>query len=122
MKAPLQSKNNQTERKRTPYLLSGVLALAFTGLGLSMPSCPGQEAMQKQIDGLTKQNGDIIKKLQTVDAPVKAAATELAQMKELLQQTTTALQAQAERIAKLEAAVTTLQTQAAASSRGGRRR
>ena len=34
----------------TSIPLSLVLGTAFLGLGLSMPSCPGQQAMQDQID------------------------------------------------------------------------
>ena len=28
-------------------------------MGMSMPSCPGQQAMQQQIDTLTPQNADL---------------------------------------------------------------
>jgi septal ring factor EnvC (AmiA/AmiB activator) len=78
---------------------------AFLAMGISMPSCPGQQAMQQQIDGLNTKNGELTKKMQTMDNQLKGMAGEMGQMKELLAQVSNTVLAQKTAIEQLEAAM-----------------
>lgn len=66
----------------------------MVGMGMSMPSCPGQQAMQQQIDTLQTAQTDLQKKLQAMDAQLKAQSATNDQVKTLLEQMTGAIQAQ----------------------------
>jgi hypothetical protein len=48
------------------------MGAAVAGLGVSMPSCPGQKALQQQVDTLQASNVAMDKKLNAMDAQVKA--------------------------------------------------
>jgi peptidoglycan hydrolase CwlO-like protein len=60
------------------------LVVAFAGMGIAMPQCPGQQALQQQVDTLQTSNSDLTKKLQAVDSQVKALNDEMNQVKQLL--------------------------------------
>ncbi len=62
-----------------------VLSASTLGLGLSMPACPGQQAMQQQLDNLEKRETSVATRLQGIDAQVKAATAEVAKMGPALQ-------------------------------------
>src|ERR1700761_9582964 len=89
-------------------------AIAVLGMGISMPSCPGQQAMQDKIDALEKSNGELRKMIMTDDGAMKATVADTATVKTELIQMNQELQAQATRIGALEASVTDLKNKAAA--------
>jgi septal ring factor EnvC (AmiA/AmiB activator) len=70
-------------------LLSSVLFM-----GIAMPSCPAQQAMQQQIDTLQTSNVDTAKKLKQLQTDLTSLSTEMAQVKQLLPQMTSVIQAQ----------------------------
>ncbi|MGK5087381.1 hypothetical protein WDW86_07465 [Bdellovibrionota bacterium FG-2] len=82
-----------------------ILAIALTGMGIAMPSCPGQQALQQQVDKLTTQNADTTKRIQALDEHVKTLNGEMAQAKQLLLQITNVIQAQKTTIEQLEASM-----------------
>jgi septal ring factor EnvC (AmiA/AmiB activator) len=90
-------KNNQ--------LKWAVLSLSAVSLGIAMPSCPGQEAMQQQMTTLQNSNQDLHKKLNAMSTQVTTMNNEVNQMKQLLPQVTNVLQAQKAAIDQLDAAV-----------------
>ena len=45
-----------------------VTAGAFLGMGIAMPSCPGQQAMQQQIDTLQTKTIELTQKISKVDS------------------------------------------------------
>lgn len=62
-----------------------VLSASTLGLGLSMPACPGQQAMQQQLDNLEKRETAVATRIQGIDTQVKAATAEVAKMGPALQ-------------------------------------
>lgn len=101
---------------------SFVLGAAFLGLGLSVPSCPGQQAMQQQIDILQQSNADLAKKFQALDSKVSALSSDFGQGKMAMDQAAKAVASQTDAIAKLQSAITDLQSRAAPAKGGKRRR
>jgi uncharacterized protein YoxC len=93
-----------------------IIALAGAALtmGMSMPSCPGQQAMQQQLDALQQSNDITTKRIQSLDAQNKAMVQELTQDKQLLEQLATAIQTQKNAIDQLNTAVKTLDTKVTA--------
>ena len=61
-----------------------VFAASFAGMGIAMPSCPGQQAMQQQIDTLTNTNLDVNKKLRTMQGQITGLSNDMNQVKQLL--------------------------------------
>jgi len=96
-----------------------VFAIAVVGMGISMPSCPGQDAMQKQIDSLTQSNADLKRQVAAMDTTVKSTATDMGQAKQLLEQMTNAIQAQKTSVMNLETSIKDVQTQMTAIQAAG---
>ncbi len=71
-----------------------VLGMAVIGLGFAMPSCPGQEAMQQQINSVQTVNQELVKKIQTVTNQVNSLNSEINQMKQYMVQSTNVFAAQ----------------------------
>ncbi len=86
-----------------------VLAVAFLGMGFTMPSCPGQKEMQQEIDLLRTAHTDLSKKLQTVTDQMTALNADMAQVKQLLPQITNVIEAQKGTFDRLEASIKELQ-------------
>ena len=93
-----------------------ILASAFLGMGMSMPSCPGQQAMQQQVDSLKTSNADLTKQVQAMDKHVKQLETDLTQVKELLQPMGSAIGAQKAAMDQLDSNMKELQTKLTSSS------
>jgi septal ring factor EnvC (AmiA/AmiB activator) len=77
---------------------------AFLGMGFAMPSCPGQQAMQQQIDALTTTNAALTKKVQELDSQVKTLNTDMNSAKEIFNQLNNAIQAQKTALEQLDTA------------------
>src|SRR5688572_12627092 len=105
------------KKKHVTWLLVGA---ACMGLGISMPSCPGQQAMQQQIDSLQTTNMDLSKKVQALTTQVQTLNSDISQVKTLLPQMTNVISGQKGALDKLENDVKTLQSKMA--SKGGKRR
>lgn len=82
-----------------------VFSTAFLGMGLSMPSCPGQQAMQQQIDALQTANAEMSKKIQTLTTQVESVNADMTQVKQVLPQMTNVIQAQKGALDQLDASV-----------------
>ena len=82
-----------------------VLGLSVAGMGMAMPSCPGQQAMQQQIDTLQTSNTDLQKKVTALTKEVATLTAEMNQAKELLPKMSTVVQAQREALEKLKNSV-----------------
>ena len=63
-----------------------IFTAAFVGMGMSLPSCPGDKAMQQQIDMLQQSNTDMTRKLQNLDAELKATSGDVIGAKSLINQ------------------------------------
>jgi peptidoglycan hydrolase CwlO-like protein len=93
-----------------------VFLLASLGMGITMPSCPGQEAMQQQIDSLTAKNADLTKKVAAMSATVDTSNKELNDIKQLLGQLGPALDAQKTYITSLSTQIQDVQAKLAAQA------
>ncbi|MBI2711376.1 MAG: hypothetical protein HYX41_00740 [Bdellovibrio sp.] len=82
-----------------------VLSLSVIGMGMAMPSCPGQQAMQQQIEALQTSNTDMQKKVSALSKDVATLQAEMNQAKELIPQMTNVIQAQKAAMEQLEATV-----------------
>lgn len=102
------------------------MATAMFGLGLSMPSCPGQQALQDQIDNLKTSQDLMNKKVQNIDASIKTMTKDSSDMKVLVSQMGNTVLAQKKAIEDLDAAFKDAQAKAAAakssSKKSGKRR
>lgn len=86
------------------------LGAAVAGMGIAMPSCPGQQAMQQQIDALQAKNAEMAKHIQNLDNQVKADSNDMGQVKTLLSQVSNTVLAQKQAQDALEAQVKELTT------------
>jgi len=90
-----------------------VFVSAFICMGMSLPSCPGDKAMQQQIDGLTQSNADMTRKLQMLDSQNKSLASDMQTQKQVLTQLASTAAAQKEAIDNLYTSVKQLQSRPA---------
>ena len=100
-------------------LLSMTLATGFLAMGMSMPSCPGQQAMQQQIDALTQKSGEADKKLQALITNAQNTTKEVNDLKSSLATVTQTVIAQKQ---QLEAMDVQLKEVAAKAASGGKKR
>ena len=85
--------------------LAVALVAAFMFLGISMPSCPGQQAMQQQLDQLQAKNAEQAKTVQKLDSQLKAMSSDMTQVKTLLVQVTNTVLAHKQSIEQIETAM-----------------
>lgn len=83
----------------------GLGCLGIFTMGISMPSCPGQQALQQQVDTLQTAQTDATRKIQNLETQVKTLNHELTQVKGLLEQVPTTIQAQREALDSLNKSV-----------------
>jgi septal ring factor EnvC (AmiA/AmiB activator) len=92
-----------------------MIPASFAAMGLGMPSCPGQQAMQQQIEMLQTANTDLSKKVQAHSQQLTNLNNDMNQVKQILPQVTNLLTSQKTALDQLEQAVKELQ---AKSSKG----
>jgi septal ring factor EnvC (AmiA/AmiB activator) len=102
------------------YFTWTLMGAAFLGLGIAMPSCPGQQAMQQQLDALQNANMDLSKKVQALTTQNHTMSNDINQMKTLLPQMTNVISSQKIALDKLDADLKALQ--ARIPNKGGKRR
>jgi uncharacterized protein HemX len=89
------------------------LIASCTGMGMAMPSCPGQQAMQQQIDTVQASNVELAKKVQAQNAQITTLHNDMVQVKQLLPQMSNVIQAQKGSIDQLDASVKELKLKTA---------
>jgi len=104
-----------------------VMGAAVMGMGISMPSCPGQQAMQQQVEALQAQNSELTRKVQDLESGVKNLNNNVIEITKILQQTGANIDAQSKLIQNLTTDISALQAAKAApkpapKSPGGKRR
>ena len=100
---------------RKQIIQSIVIVATFATMGMSLPSCPGDKAMQQQIDSLTQSNADMTRKLQMLDSQNKSVAGDLQTQKQVLTQLASTAAAQKEAIDNLYTSVKQLQARPVAA-------
>ena len=90
--------------------IAPILGSSFLMMGLSMPSCPGQQALQQQVDALKTSETDMKNRLSATEASVKAMKEDLDQSKALVAQLSKTVVDQTSTLEKLDEAVKALST------------
>lgn len=98
MKTPIQIRN------------LGVLIAITASLSMGLLGCPGDQAIQQQIEASNTKITELQKHNQELDTQVKAMAAEAAQVKQLITQVSQEVLAHKEQIDQLNQAVTLLKT------------
>lgn len=94
-------------RKSVRWLpIAGMLALT---LAMTMPSCPGQQAMQQQIDALQSSNNRLNSQLMSMDSQLRAISADNANLKQAMQGMAQAVDGQKATIDQLSGAMKDLQ-------------
>ncbi len=105
--------------KKQSKLLTLSLSFLTIGLmGIAMPSCPGQQAMQTQIDALTQKATETDRKLQSLNGQIQGLSKELAEQKGINGNLSEAVLAQKESLKKFEEDLKTVTTAMSAKSSG----
>lgn len=93
-----------------------VLTGACLTMAMTMPSCPGQQAMQQQIDTLQTSQQDVAAKVRGLEGQVKASAAGTEDQKKMMAEMGAAIAAQKTAIDNLNAAVQQLDAKIASLS------
>ncbi len=93
------------------------VACAFLGMGIAMPSCPGQEEMKQQIEALNTQNQANLKTIQNLNGQISTLNHDMGEVKTLLAQVSNTVLAQKASIEQLEAAAKVAAARPAAPAR-----
>jgi septal ring factor EnvC (AmiA/AmiB activator) len=81
-----------------------VIGASFLMMGLSMPSCPGQQAMQQQVDALKASETEMKNRIAGLEGQIKSLRDEAEQTKGLMAQLGTGLTEQGKAIEEMKAA------------------
>jgi len=82
-----------------------VLSLSVLGMGMGMPSCPGQQEAKEKMDALHAANTELSKKVHDLGTQVNTLNQDMQQVKQLLPQMTNVIQAQKGALDELNTAV-----------------
>ncbi|MEN9722360.1 MAG: hypothetical protein RJB38_346 [Pseudomonadota bacterium] len=97
----------------TRNVFGTIVGIAFLTMGLSMPSCPGQQAMQQQIDALSSSEKAMTNKIGALEGQIKSLKDDLEQTKTMLGQISKTAMDQTSTLERLDESVKALQTKAA---------
>lgn len=96
--------------------ISMIAATAVLTMGLSVPSCPGQQAMQQQIDSIQTKEAENTRKVQALENQIKTLSNDMIQVKTLLAQVSNTVLAQKQAIDQMDQAMKAQQAAAAAAA------
>lgn len=97
-------------RLKLPGIFRIHTAFALLALSAGLTGCPGDQAVQQQIEASNAKIAELTKQNQALDAQVKAMATEAAQVKQLITQVSQEVLAHKDQIDQLNGAVTQLKS------------
>jgi len=97
--------------------LGAVLGTTVILMGMNMPSCPGQQAMQKQIDDLTSKMTVVEKGSSGQNGKLTGLEKEVTELKNSLGEVAEVLKTHKATIEQLQAQIQELSTRSAAGSK-----
>lgn len=103
-----------TFRMMSKKFVAPVIGASFLMLGLSMPSCPGQQAMQQQVDALKASETEMKSRISGLEGQIKSLRDEAEQNKGLMAQLSTGIAEQGKAIEEMKAAAAAAQSKPAA--------
>jgi predicted nucleic acid-binding Zn-ribbon protein len=83
--------------------VSPVIGASFLMMGLSMPSCPGQQAMQQQVDALKAGETEMKNRIAGLERQIQALRDEAEQNKGLMAQLSTGVAEHGKAIEEIQA-------------------
>jgi len=98
-----------------------IAATAVLGLGFTMPSCPGQQAMQQQVDALQTKVNEDAGKIEALSTQVATMNQQLTEARNLLCTVSQTVLGQKDQIMALEEGLKEAQSKLS-SGKGARRR
>lgn len=87
-------------------------------MGLSMPSCPGQQEMQQSVEALKASETEMKVKLTSAENSIKGLKDDVTQMKTLVAQVSNTVLEQKAAIEKLEGDIKALQSSKGPAAKG----
>lgn len=97
-----------------------ILGAAVAGMGLGMPSCPGQQAMQEQVDKVQKENVTMNRSIVQMRESVTAVSGDMAQTKTLLAAMADSIKGSEAKLQELTLKVTSLEAKMAEGATKGK--
>jgi peptidoglycan hydrolase CwlO-like protein len=110
------SLRNDSVVMKNKKIFVAVLTGACLAMAMTMPSCPGQQAMQQQIDALQSSQQDMANKVRGLETQVKGANAGADEQKKIIADLTTAVAAQKTAIDNMNASIQQLDTKIATLS------
>jgi len=99
-----------------------LLAGASLAMGMTLPSCPGQQALQTQIDSIQAKQVDAQRKIQALEGKTQGFGADIADAKQNAQKAEDLVGIQGKKIEELEGIVRDLQTKSSAPAKKSRRK
>jgi septal ring factor EnvC (AmiA/AmiB activator) len=93
-----------------------VCSAAFVAMGMGMPQCPGEKAMQQQVDAMQTSQQTMTTKLTLMDTQLKTVNSDATQTKQILSQLAQAIQAQKDALDREDVAIKDIQAKMTASA------
>jgi archaellum component FlaC len=90
------------------------IGAAAVGMGIAMPQCPGQQAMQQQLDAVQASSTDAGKKIQAMNTQVGSLNNDMNQVKQLLAGMANTIQESKGQLMQLDSTVKDLQAKVTA--------
>lgn len=84
---------------------SMIVAFAVFAMGAGLPGCPGNKALEEQVEQLQTKNADSIKKMGSIENQLKMMNAEAAQVKQQMPQVLEQMNVLKGRLDQLEAQV-----------------
>lgn len=94
---------------RRLVLSTSLSALLIVGMGVSLPSCPGQQAMQQQLDTLQNSLNEESRKVQQLNQQVSALTNDMGKMRDAMTQAQQLLQTHEGQVQQLTESVKIIQ-------------
>src|SRR3954471_16046281 len=88
---PIQNKQRFRFFPTRALPLAGTLLLT---MAMTMPSCPGQQALQQQVDNLQASNVKLAQQVASLDSQLKALSAENTRLNQLVERTAQVVEAQ----------------------------
>lgn len=90
---------------RKSFKTTIIITVAVFAMGAGLPGCPGNKAVEEQVEQLQTKNADAIKKIGSIENQLKMMTAETAQLKQQMPQALEQLNVLKGRLDQLEAQV-----------------
>lgn len=103
---------------KLPRSVVPVVGSSFLLMGLSMPSCPGQQEMQQSVEALKASETEMKVKLTSAENSIKGLKEDVAEMKTMVAQVSNTVLEQKATLEKMDEALKALQSSKGPAAKG----